>query len=114
MTQVTHHKAKKRSDPEKKVTQMPQTQDIPSKYLYPAMIERHRIKHASINFRNDMLKAHARAQYHNEFDRIRSILSQTTVPQGHMGRERLENRLMELKRLAAESVHPHHEIYNNT
>ena len=107
MTQVTHHKARKIGNSEKQQSKLPQSHNIPSKYLYPALIERHRIKHASIQFRNDMLKSSARAHYHNEFDRIKSILANTIVPQGHMSRERLENRMNEMKRLAAESVHPH-------
>ena len=114
MTQVTHHKARLKSNSEKKGgSQLPKTRQIPANHLYPALIERQRMKHASIQFRNDMLKANARAHYHNEYDRIRSILTHTVVPQGHMSRERLENRAKELKRLAMESVHPpHHEIYN--
>lgn len=114
MSPVRHHKARvqSKSDEAKRST-LPHTQSIPAKHLYPALMERHRVKHASINFRNDMLKAQARSQYHNEFDRIKSILAHTIVPEGHMSRERLDNRLKELKRLAASSVpHPHHEIYN--
>jgi hypothetical protein len=80
-------------------------------YSYHAIMERHKRKHASIQFRNDLLKAQTRANYHNEYDRLTGILNNTVLRHGD--KERLMNRKDELRKLAQDSFHPpHHEIYN--
>ena len=80
-------------------------------YSYHKIMERHHRRHASIQFRNDLLKAQARANYHNEYDRLTGILNNTVLKHGD--KERLMNRKEELKKLAQHSFYPaHHEIYN--
>ena len=80
-------------------------------YSYHKIMERHHRRHASIQFRNDLLKAQARANYHNEYDRLTGILNNTVLKHGD--KERLMNRKEELKKLAQQSFYPpHHEIYN--
>lgn len=80
-------------------------------HSYHKLMERHQRRHASIQFRNDLLKSQARANYHNEYDRLTGILNNTVL--GHGDKERLMNRKDELKRLAQASFYPaHHEIYN--
>ena len=80
-------------------------------YSYHKIMERHHRRHASIQFRNDLLKAQARANYHNEYDRLTGIFNNTVLKHGD--KERLMNRKEELKKLAQQSFYPpHHEIYN--
>ena len=53
-------------------------------------------KAESITLRKDWLRAQKRANYQNEYDRIRGLLSQTILPDGA---KRLEDREKELKSL---------------
>ena len=53
-------------------------------------------KAESITLRKDWLRAQKRANYVNEYDRIRGLLSQTILP---AGAKRLEDREKELKGL---------------
>jgi hypothetical protein len=53
-------------------------------------------KAESITLRKDWLAAQKRANYQNEYDRIRGLLSQTILP---AGAKRLEDREKELKGL---------------
>jgi len=93
----------------KEQQQLIQPRRVP--YSYHKLMERHQRRHASIQFRNDLLKAQARANYHNEYDRLTGIMNSTVL--GHGDKERLMNRKEELKRLAQASFYPpHHEIYN--
>ena len=100
---------RRRSKSEEKEQQLIQPRRVP--YSYHKIMERHHRRHASIHFRNDLLRAQARANYHNEYDRLTGILNNTVL--GHRDKERLMNRKEELKRLAHASFYPpHHEIYN--
>ena len=58
----------------KSKSKLPKAVNIPAKYSYQNMMKNHELKHANIQFRNDMLKARANAAYKNEYDRINSIL----------------------------------------
>ena len=85
---------------------------IPAKYSYENMMKKHHLKHASIQFRNDLLRSHARASYQNEYDRINSMLHNHILSQSNPERAILEHRKDHMKRLALESVYPpEHEIY---
>ena len=53
-------------------------------------------KTESLNMRKGWIERQKRANYQNEYDRIRGILSQTILPEGA---KRLEDRLTELKGL---------------
>ena len=100
---------RRRSKSEEKEQQLIQPRRVP--YSYHKIMERHHRRHASIQFRNDLLRAQARANYHNEYDRLTGRLNNTVL--GHGDKERLMNRKEELKRLAHASFYPpHHEIYN--
>ena len=39
---------------------------IPAKYNYENMMKKHHLKHASIQFRNDLLKSKSSASYHSK------------------------------------------------
>ena len=99
---------RKRSRSDERKPELTKPVRIP--YSYHAIMERHRLKHASIQFRTDMLKAQARSNYHNEYDRLTGIMNNTVL--GHGDKERLMNRKAELRKLAQDSFYPpHHEIY---
>ena len=53
---------------------LPKATNIPAKYSYQNMMKNHELKHANIQFRNDLLRARANAAYKNEYDRTHSIL----------------------------------------
>ena len=85
---------------------------IPAKYNYDNIMKKHHLKHASIQFRNDLLRSKARASYQNEYDRVNSMLHTHILNQSQPNRELLVHRKDEMKRLALESLHPlQHEIY---
>ena len=48
-------------------------------YTYEKIMKAYHEKHASIHFRNNLLKSQARANYHNENDRISDILNDTVL-----------------------------------
>lgn len=88
---------------------------IPAKYNYENMMKKHHLKHASIQFRNDLLKSKASASYQNEYDRINGMLHNNILSQAHPQRAILEHRKHHMKRLASESVYPsEHEIYKKS
>ena len=100
---------RRRSRSDERKTELIQPRRVPHSYHH--IMERHQRRHASIHFRNDLLKAQARTNYHNEYDRLTGILNSTVLKHGD--KERLMNRKEELKRLAHASFYPpHHEIYN--
>ena len=99
---------RRRAKSEEKETTLIQPRRVP--YSYEKIMENHHRRNASIQFRNDLLKAQKRANYHNEYDRLTGILNNTVLRHGN--KERLINRKEELKRLAQTAFHPaHHEIY---
>ena len=65
---------------------------IPAKYSYANLIQQHKSKHASIQFRSDLLRSQAQASYQNEYNRIRSMLHNHTLSQTHPQRAILEHR----------------------
>ena len=91
---------------------IPNPVKIPAKYRYQTMMMRHEIKHASIQFRHDLVNSHKRAAYQNEYDRVNNILHSHILNQTAPQRALLEHRKEHMKRLALESLHPiPHEIY---
>ena len=99
---------RRRSKSDERKPELIQPRRIP--HSYHNIMERHHRRHASIQFRNDLLKSQARANYHNEYDRLTGILNNTVLKHGD--KERLMNRKEELKKLAHHSFYPpHHEIY---
>ena len=82
------------------------TKRIP--YTYDKIMKAYHEKHASIHFRNNLLKSQARANYHNEYDRISGILNDTVL--GHGDKQRLLDRKQELQGLFSKS---HTTDYNN-
>jgi hypothetical protein len=93
------------------VTLIPGVAKIPAKYSHEEIMKKHRIKHASIQFRTDLIRAHARASYQNEYSRLSSMLHNHLLHQSYPEREILERRLADIKKLAGESVHSqNHEI----
>ena len=99
---------RRRSKSDEHKAELIQPRRVP--HSYHSIMERHHRRHASIQFRNDLLKAQTRANYHNEYDRLTGILNSTVLQHGDT--ERLMNRKDELKRLAHGSFYPpHHDIY---
>ena len=94
---IAHRRPKQKTDP----------LHIPSKYSYENMMKRHTLKHASIQFRNDLLKSQARAMYQNEYDRVNSMLNNHLLNNTHPDYERLVNRRSELKKLAERALYNH-------
>ena len=70
-------------------------------YTYEKNMKAYHQKHASIQFRKDLMQAQTRANYHNEFDRISGILNDTALK--HDDKERLLNRKSELRNLFDET-----------
>ena len=64
--------------------------------LLKLKLDAHKSKGKSIALRKDWIVAQKRANYQNEYDRIRGLLSQTILPDGA---KRLREREAELKRL---------------
>ena len=85
---------------------------IPAKFSYANIMRKHQIKHASIQFRNDLLKSQAQASYQNEYSRIHGMLHNHILSQTSPQRAILEHRQEHIKRLWNESIYPpDHEIY---
>ena len=100
----------RRSRSDERNTELIQPRRLPRSHSMHHIMERHHRRHASIQFRNDLLEAQARANYHNEYDRLTGILNSNVLHNGD--KERLTNRKDELKRLAHASFYPpHHDIY---
>ena len=77
-------------------------------YTLDKIMKAYHEKHASIHFRNNLLKSQARANYHNEYDRISGILNDTVLRHGD--KQRLIDRKQELQGLFSKS---HPTDYNN-
>ena len=91
---------------------LPDPIKIPAKYSYQNMMKKHEMKHASIQFRNNLVNSHRRAAYQNEFDRVNNILNSHILNQDHPHYHHLLERKDRLKQLANESLGPiPHEIY---
>ena len=91
--------------------QLPKAVNIPAKYSYQNMIKNHELKHANIQFRNDLLKARANAAYKNEYDRINSMIHNHLLNKVHPSYELLNQRKEHLKRLASDGLYPQHELF---
>ena len=94
---IAHRRPKQKTDP----------LHIPSKYSYENMMKRHTLKHASIQFRNDLIKSQARALYQNEYDRVNSMLNNNLLKNTHTDHNRLVNRRTELKKLVQGALYNH-------
>ena len=90
---------------------MPKLARIPEKYSYQAMMKKRELKHASIHFRNELLKRRASAAYQNEYDRVNSMLHNHLLHRDHPEYELLTRRKEHLKTLASQAMYPEHEIY---
>ena len=84
---------------------------IPAKYSYENLMKKHQLKHASIQFRNDLLKARANAAYKNEYDRVNSMLHNHLLHNSSPEHRRLVERKEQLKRLASDGLYPQHELF---
>ena len=88
---------------------------IPAKFSYANITRKRQSKHASIQFRSDLLRSQAQASYQNEYNRIHSMLRNHILSQTHPQRAILEHRQKHMKRLWDESVYPpEHEIYKRS
>ena len=102
--------SKKRSKEESK-SPLTSPTTIPAKYNYENMMKRHQLKHASIQFRNDLLKSRSNAAYKNELDRVNSMLHNHLLHRDHPNYQLLMHRKEHLKKLASEGLYPEHELY---
>lgn len=96
---------------QKSKSKLPKAVNIPEKYNYQNMMKKHELKHANIQFRNDLLKARANAAYKNEYDRINSMIHNHTLNNVHPSYDTLVQRKEHLKRLASDGLYPQHELY---
>lgn len=85
--------------------------NIPAKYNYEHLMKRHELKHASINFRNNLLQSRSNAAYRNEYDRVNSMLHNHLLSQSSPEYGRLVKRKEDLKRLASQGLYPQHELF---
>jgi hypothetical protein len=81
---------------------LPAPRSIPHRFSLRYLMEKMAQKQANLAFRNNAIQASNRANYHNEIDRIHSMLSSTILPTA--SREMLEHRRNQIKKLAAEGV----------
>ena len=81
---------------------LPTPRRIPHRFSLKYLMEKMTQKQANLAFRNNAIQASNRANYHNEIDRIHSMLSSTILPTA--SREMLEHRRDQIKKLAAEGV----------
>jgi len=95
----------------KSKSKLPKAVNIPAKYSYQNMMKNHELKHANIQFRNDMLKARANAAYKNEYDRINSILHNHILHNSSPSLDTLNERKDYLKKLVSDGLHPQHELF---
>lgn len=82
---------------------LPAPRRIPNRFTLKDLMEKMAHKQASLAFRNNAVQASNRANYHNEIDRINSMLSSTILPTASS--EMLHKRREDLKKLAAEGIH---------
>ena len=67
-------------------------------------VGKHREKQtASINFRKNVLESQKRANYINEYDRLKGVMTAGLVK--HTSTKRVHERMGRLKELASESIH---------
>jgi len=85
--------------------------NIPSKCSYQNMMKNHELKHANIQFRNDLLKSRANAAYKNEYDRINSMLHNHILHNSSPSRDTLVERREHLKKLVSDGLYPLHELF---
>ena len=90
---------------------LPKAVNIPEKYSYQNMMKKHELKHASIQFRNDLLKARSNAAYKNEYDRVNSMIHNHILNNSHPSIDTLNHRKEHLKRLASDGLYPQHELF---
>lgn len=81
---------------------LPAPRTIPHRFSLKYLMEKMAHKQASLAFRNHAIQASNRANYHNEIDRIHSMLSSTILPTAST--QMLMQRRNQLKKLAAEGV----------
>ena len=101
---IKSHKSKSKSP-------LPKAVNIPSKYSYENMMKKHQLKHANIQFRNDLLKSRANAAYKNEYDRVNNILHNHILNNSSPSHYTLVERREQVKRLVADGLYPQHELF---
>ena len=91
---------------------LPKAVNVPAKYSYQNMMKNHELKHANIQFRNNLIKARVNAAYKNEYDRINNILHNHILHNSSPSYETLKERQEHLKKLVSEGLHHQHELFN--
>ena len=84
---------------------------IPERYSHQNVMKRHEQKHASINFRNNLLQSRANAAYKNEYDRVNSMLHHHLLSQSSPEYSRLTQRKDNIKKMVGQGLYPQHELY---
>ena len=67
-------------------------------------LDAHNDKISSLNLRNKWLKTQKKANYQNEYDRIRSELDRTILPSYHSSIYKMQDKKKELEKLGAKMV----------
>ena len=70
-------------------------------------MEMHETKQKSILFRKQVLDDRVRANYQNEYERLRGVIAHTVVPE--QTRQRLISRIGQLQNLGAQAL-PSHDV----
>lgn len=99
--------------PQKGPQPFPKPSRIPEKYSYQSMMKKHELKHASVQFRTDLLRRRANAAYQNEYDRVNSMLHNHLLHNSSPDYHRLTERKEHLKKLASQAMYPEHDIYKH-
>jgi hypothetical protein len=99
--------------PQKGPQPFPSLSRIPGNYNYQSMMKKHELKHASVQFRTDLLRRRANAAYQNEYDRVNSMLHHHLLHNTSPDYNRLTERKEHLKKLASQAMYPEHDIYKH-
>ena len=99
--------------PQKGPQPFPKPNRTPDKYSYQSMMKKHELKHASVQFRTDLLRRRANAAYQNEYDRVNSMLHNHLLHNSSPDYHRLTERKDHLKKLASQAMYPEHDIYKH-
>ena len=82
---------------------------------YATIVNKARIKEASLQYRHDVIQATKRQNYFHEYDRLKGMLA-NNISHGHHDHDRLQHRQQELTKLFALSFatnNPLHELYKS-
>ena len=87
------HRGQSHKNERKHLSHYKRVQDLLDSYL---------TRHASLEFRNNVLRKQKKLNYQLEYDRIRSVLGNNLIP--HTTKAMIQKRMVELQNLGARAV----------